>query len=99
MAQEQKRFFKPFLKNKVPTLLSDPPLSSFKKLIVSLQYQYKAYIRCLLQRLFPKASRTGSAKGLLCKNVLWYPTCQKNSPSKKRFPLSRVTRVSKLPLG
>jgi hypothetical protein len=34
-AQEQKSFFEPFLKNKVPTLLKQPPLSSFKKLIVS----------------------------------------------------------------
>jgi hypothetical protein len=35
MAHEQKSFFKPFLKDKVPTLLKQPPpLSSLKKLII-----------------------------------------------------------------
>ncbi len=52
-----------------------------------------------MRRLFPKASRTGSAKGLPCKNVPLYPTCQKRIPSKKRFPFSRSDQSLKTTIG
>jgi hypothetical protein len=52
-----------------------------------------------LQRLILKASRKGSAKGLPYKNNLLYPMCQKRILSRKWFLFSKLTRVSRQPLG
>ncbi len=46
-----------------------------------------------LAEAVPKGIRERRANGLPYKNVLLYPTCRKRIPSKKWFPLSKVTRV------
>ncbi len=52
-----------------------------------------------LAKAVPEGIKDRECKSLPHKNVLLYPTCQKRIPSKKRFPFSKVTRVSRLPLG
>jgi hypothetical protein len=40
-----------------------------------------------------------SAKGLLYVNLLWFPMYPRKIPFKRQFLPSRVTRVSRLPMG
>jgi hypothetical protein len=52
-----------------------------------------------LQRLFPKASRTRSTKGLPCKNVLRHPTCQKKIPVQETVSALKSDQSLKTTIG
>ncbi len=75
---------------------SNPPLSSFKKLIVSPD-SYMAYIQWVLQRLFHTVLRMVSVEGPPDANVLWFPMSPRNTLFKRRCLPAR-TRVSRLQL-
>ncbi len=57
MAYKQKRFFGPFLKNKVPTPLKQPPCSSFKKLIILTLRLLQGLSTMSLAKAVPKGIR------------------------------------------
>jgi hypothetical protein len=100
MAQEQKSFFEPFLKNKVPTLLKQPPpLSSFKKLIVLTPRLVQGLCRMSFAKAVPKGIKDRECKRFALRERPPVPYVPEKDPVQKRFPLSRATRVSRLPSG
>jgi hypothetical protein len=73
MAHKRKSFFGPFLKNKVPTLLKQPPTFSFKKLIILTARLVQSLCAMSLAKAVPKGIRDTECKRFALKECPLLP--------------------------
>ncbi len=98
-AHRWKSFWEQFLKNKVPTLLSNPPLSSFKKLIVLTPRLVQGLRTMSLAKVVPKGINDKECKRFALQERPPVPYAPEKDPVQETVLLLKSDQSLKTTIG